>query len=399
MNLIKLKLVRLVSITFLMLMACSDNSDISADKSESDLPPSIGAPDRAENQIIRLSEDQIKSLDIQTVDLKADNFTYDISIPGVAFPAPDRISLVSAPINGRIVSLSAHEGEFVHKGELLLELESLEFANFAADYMQATAEKFYQQNQLDRIRLLVEKKISPQRALEKATADFARADAAQKAAHARLLAIGVKQSQIDEWDAGKTDQPRLKIFAPISGIITDHKIDLGQAVTNYEELMTIINLDKILIRGYASPEDGTLINVGDPVEIMLKDYPDQKLQARVTTINPVLDPLNKSISINVLTALNQSWPKPGQNVRLNVKVTTAQPVLSLPLSAIEYEGDLPTVFVQIDVDTYEKRFIKVQKLTGDAVIVDSGLKPGEKVAITQVFSLKALSKFEEYGEE
>ncbi len=387
-----------LSIALLLFFACSDNSDTSAEMSETDLPPSFGHSDQPESQIIKLSEERRKSLDIKTVDLKADNFTYKISIPGVAFPAPDRISLVSAPISGRIVALSAHEGEFVHKGELLIKLESLEFANFAADYLQARAEKLYQQNQLERIQVLVEKKISPQRALDKSTADFARADAAYKAAHARLLAIGVKQSQINEWDAGKTEQPRLKIFAPISGVITEHKIDLGQAVANYEEMMTIINLDKILVRGYASPEDGELINTGDPVDITLKDYPEQKLSARVTTINPVLDPINKSITINVITKLDQSWPKPGQNVRLNVKVTTAQPGLSLPLSAIEYEGDLPTVFVQIKPDTYEKRFIKVRKLTGNAGIIESGIKAGEKVAITQVFSLKALSKFEEYGE-
>ena len=230
-------------------------------------------------------------------------------------------------------------------------------------------------------------------------ADYARASAAEQAAHTRLLSIGVKQTQIDIWDTGKTDQPLLKVYSPINGIVTEHLIDHGQAVSNYEKMLTIINLDKVLIRGYASPEDGSLINPGDLVEITQKDFQDQKLLAKVSTINPVLDPINKSITINVITKSLQKWPRPGQNVRLNIKVTTPQPVISVPLSSIEYEGDLATVFIQLTPNIYEKRYIKVSRLTGTAAIVQSGLNGEEVVAISQVFSLKALSKFEEFGEE
>jgi membrane fusion protein, heavy metal efflux system len=71
----------------------------------------------------------------------------------------------------------------------------------------------------------------------------------------------------------------------------------------------------------------------------------------------------------------------------------------VPLSSIEYEGDLATIFVQLDPNTYEKKYIKVRRLTGEAAIVESGLNGNETIAISQVFSLKALSKFEEFGEE
>jgi cobalt-zinc-cadmium efflux system membrane fusion protein len=164
-------------------------------------------------------------------------------------------------------------------------------------------------------------------------------------------------------------------------------------------MMTIIDLEKVLIKGYASPEDGSLIKPGDPVEITQKDFQDQKLLSVVTTINPALDPINKSITINVITKSLKQWPRPGQNVRLNITVTTSEPVISVPLSSIEYEGDLATIFVQLDPNTYEKKYIKVRRLTGEAAIVESGLNGNETIAISQVFSLKALSKFEEFGEE
>jgi len=35
----------------------------------------------------------------------------------------------------------------------------------------------------------------------------------------------------------------------------------------------------------------------------------------------------------------------------------------------------------------------------ESAIIDSGLSPGEEVAVSQVFSLKALGKFEEFAED
>ena len=388
-----------VLLPLFIFITCSSENSNKQEELADELPPSLQTDVVIEIQRVELSDQQRNTLIIETKQLVADNFSYIVAIPGVVFPAPDYISLVSAPIQGRVVGMYAHEGETVRKGQLLMELESLEFANFVSDYLQARAEKLYQANQLERIKLLVNKKISPERILEKVEADYARASAAEQASHTRLLSIGVKQTQIDIWDTGRTDQPFLKVYAPIYGIITEHLIDHGQAVSNYEKMIKIINLDKVLIKGYASPEDGSLIKPGDPAEITQKDFPDQKLLSNVATINPALDPINKSITINVITKSLKRWPRPGQNVRLNIIVTTPEPVISIPISAIEYEGDLPAVFVQIDQNTYEKRFVRVRRYTGEAAIIESGLKGNEIIAISQVFSLKALSKFAEFGEE
>ena len=383
----------------LLLLGCSQPE---AEKPVTDsevLPPSLRAEQTAvKAQIIRLTEKQAQALRIKTVTIKTDEFSYQLSLPGLAFAAPDRISVISAPISGRVATVFVQEGDAVKRNQLLLELESLEFANLAADYLKAKAEEKYQYSQLKRIEILVKKKISPQRALEKAQADYSRAQAGAKATHARLLAIGIRQKQIDAWDAGRADQPRLRIYAPISGVVTRHLIKLGQAVNEYEEMMTIIDLDKIMIKGYASPEEGTIIQSGDSVVITLKDYPNRKLVSTVRSINPALDPLNKSITVNIIAQTPEQWPKPGQNVRLLIKVQTAEPVVSVPLSAVEYEGDQPTVFVKINEKAFEKRSIRIRKFTSDAAILESGLKAGEQVAVTQVFSLKALGKFAEFAE-
>jgi cobalt-zinc-cadmium efflux system membrane fusion protein len=56
------------------------------------------------------------------------------------------------------------------------------------------------------------------------------------------------------------------------------------------------------------------------------------------------------------------------------------------------------VFVQIAPREYQKRVVEVERMTADRAVIGSGLKPGEKIAVTQVFSLKALERFEQFAD-
>ncbi|KAA3663166.1 MAG: efflux RND transporter periplasmic adaptor subunit [Calditrichaeota bacterium] len=363
------------------------------------VPPSLtGEKAEAETVLIRLTDQQVSQLNVEVMQLEKARFPFTISTPAIAYPAPDRLSQVSTPISGRITSLKVQEGKHVKKGDLLCEIESLEFADLAARFLETHAEYEYLKSRVDRISVLVQKKISPQSALDKANSDLARARVQRLAAHARLLAMGIRQKQIDTWLAGVVEEPRLRVEAPISGVITEQLISLGEAVDVNEKLMTIIELDKVLVRGFVSPEEGTLIHAGDSLYVSQKNFPQLILPATVTTINPALDPINKSITVNAIVPTQDNWPRPGQNVRLEIKVITPVPVLAVPGKSIEYEGESAVVFVQKDSKTFEKRFVVVSDILGDWALIQSGLQEGESVAVSQVFSLKALSKFEEFAE-
>ncbi len=390
----------LVMLGGLVFFSCSNETVPAAVEENIALPPSLtGQKAAPKHQLVKLGEQQAQELNIQTVIVQKDNFSYPVAVPGVVLPAPDRISVISAPINGLVIALHAHEGENVRKGEALLELESLEFANLVADYLQAMAEETYQKSQLERMQVLVEKKIRSRRDLEKAQTDRSRANVATRAAYARLLAVGVTEAQIDSWQTGNEKHAHLKILSPIDGVITEHLIDMGQAVTAYQQMATVVNTDKVLIKGFVAPEDGSILKPGDRVAISLREFPQRMLEAQIHTIVPTLDEVNKSITVNVLVNTPQHWPRPGQNVQLNIFAQIPEAVLTVPLTAVEYEGEQAAVFVKQDEFIYEKRFIDVRKITGQSVIVESGLQGGEEVAVSQVFSLKALGKYGEFAEE
>jgi cobalt-zinc-cadmium efflux system membrane fusion protein len=83
---------------------------------------------------------------------------------------------------------------------------------------------------------------------------------------------------------------------------------------------------------------------------------------------------------------------------MQVEVSTSTPLIFVPLKAVQYEGDEAAVFVKIDDNNYEKTIIHVDRIAGEYAILKSGLEVDNEIAVTQVFALKALSKYGEFAE-
>ncbi len=350
-------------------------------------------------RVIELTDKQVEQLDIKTIIVKPSKDNYVILAPGFVFTAPKGMYVVSAPVDGRVVNFSAYEGESVSKGEVIMEIESLEYGTLVADYLQAKAEETYNKNRFDRIKILVEKKISSQDDLDKANADFLHSQAKTKAAYAKLLTIGVSTQEIENFEKSKIINPRLKIISPIDGIIDNpQKIELGQAVKAYDNLISIIDNKEVLINGYINPEDATNLKIGDKVLVYKKDRANQAIESVISSINPTLDKENKSIVVNIIAKTKNGWPKPGENVKLDIIFRNVLPTISIPTSAVVYEGDNAIVFVRKSKNKFAIRNIKISKFYGDKLIVSDGLNENDEIAITQLFSLKALSRYEQFAE-
>jgi cobalt-zinc-cadmium efflux system membrane fusion protein len=385
---------------FSLLNACTGGGGTETSENVG-LPPSISEDQQSQITIVRLTGTQAEDLHVQTYRVRNERITYPMTVPGTVIAAPEHIAVISTPLNGRITKIFAHEGESVNRGDPLLEMESLEFAELAASYLESQAERNYLEQQVERLRSLVEQRISPQSTLDRANADLSRANTRVRAAIARLRAVGISDQQLEEWGEVEEDESAvLTMYATIDGKINQHLIDLGQAVNANDMLLDIVDNSHVLARGYVAPKDISNLEIGARAVISQRD--DQGLvsvESQITTIQPGLDPENKSIIVNSLVETQNGWPVIGQSVRIIYDATTPSEVISIPLDAVQYEGQTARVFVKRDDLTFESRPINILRTLSESVIVSSGLSAGEEVAVTQVFSLKALGKFEEFAEE
>lgn len=392
----------LILLSLLFLGSCSSDTSPEGTTTDPGTPPSLSEKGTQE-QVVRLTEQQVEDLNIKVYAVEKDQINFSINAPGQVFAAPERISVVSSPINGRVSKIYAHEGDRVQKGDPLLTLESLEFANLVGDYLEATAEVTYQEQQVERLKVLTEEKISPERTLQRSQADLRRAMTKQSASLARLRAVGITNNEVQNWDPFTSDpKSELTIHAPISGVLNQHLIDLGESVNSYDKLLDIIDNTEVLVKGFVSAADAPFVREGTPVVITEKtegSTPQKKrIESTVGSVNPALDEANKSIVLNSIVPTQNNWPIVGQSVRMNYAAQPSDSSFTIPLSAIQFEQQDAAVFVQRSPREYVKRIVEVERMTNDRAVIGSGLKPGEKIAVSQVFSLKALERFEQFAD-
>ena len=363
-----------------------------------EVPPSLQS--KAEKiEIIQLSEVEQKELNIETITINSNQIHYAITAPGVVFPAPEHSGIISTPIDGQISRINKYDGTWVKKGEELFQIQSLEFGNLVSEYLQAHAEEHYQENRLKRLQQLVEETISSTSELERASSEYERALASSRASYSRLKAIGVTDKEIEAFTNAAKIDPVLKIHSPIEGYIEKNFVELGQSVNALEDLSRILDTREVLIKAYLSPDDARLIKAGDSVSVSKRENQENMLSTYVTSINPGLDEENRSVVANIMASSQNGWPKPGENVRLEISTSSHTEIFAIPLNALSYDGNQPIVFVKKSAGKYEKRKIEISDIRDQFVFVFKGLDDDEEIAISNIFSLKALSRFDIISEE
>lgn len=364
---------------------------------ESELPPSL-REESPTGQMVQLTEKQGTDLTIETMVIHGAKAKYTLQAPAVAFPAPAHASLISTPINGQINRIFKYEGNTVRKGEILFQIQSIEFGNLVSDYLQAYAEERFQRSRQNRIRQLVEETISAASELEQAVSEYERASAILRASYSRLRAIGVSDEEISQFTNGETITPLLNVHAPISGIVETVFVELGESVNALEDLSRLLDNSTVLIRGYVSPDDARHIQRGDSVRVWNQGR-QSFLPATIESVNPGMDPTNRSVVANIIIETINGWPKPGENLQLDVTTAVEVDVITIPIDAITYDGNQAVVFVKKNQRNYEKRNVNIAEIRDRQVIVQAGLAEGEEIAVSKVFSLKAISRYDIMAEE
>lgn len=378
--------------------SCANKTETTTtSKSGADTPPSVSGV-KPEN-LVRLTEQERAELKIQTSPVTSSFQKFTVAAPGVVFPAPDHISIISTPIDGRVSKIFVHEGQPVRMGQDLFSIESLEFGNMVSEFLQAVSEETFQTSRLQRLEQLVEQTISSKSELERARSDFQRAKTSVIAAVSKLKAIGVSDKEINSFRTAESIDPTLKIQSPINGILDQRSVELGQSVNALQNLARVLDMSHVLVRGYVSPEDARYISAGDSVRLSRRQNEPAFMQAVVTSVNPGLDENNRSVIVNVIMPTKDNWPKPGENLHLSIETASNTEVVTVPMEALTYEGNDPVVFVKAGDSAFEKRKIDIQELRDKFAVVRSGLQKGEILAVSQIFSLKALSRFDKISEE
>ena len=211
------------------------------------------------------------------------------------------------------------------------------------------------------------------------------------AARRRLQLWDLSEDQIQQ--VIRTGQPirSITVLAPMNGFVTERKAFPNQKVTPDSDLYTLTDLSHVWIVADVFESDITSIRVGDPAYVMFANASAPSVAAKVSYIQPQVDPMTRTLKVR-LDANN-----PGLRMKpemfVNVELAAATPAkMTVPAEAVLDTGDRQTVFVDLGDGYLEPRQVILSDRFGDRVAITSGLKPGERVVASGTFLIDSESQ-------
>lgn len=304
---------------------------------------------------------------------------------------------VGTQVTGIISELYADYNSIVKKGELIAEIEKtlleseLKSANANMESARLTYE--YNKKNFERDRALHERQLISDYEFETSRKDY------------QVSKNAYEKSQADRVRAAK-NLNYAEIYSPIDGIVISREVEVGQTVVssmNVANLYVIADLENMRVIADVDEADIGQVKVGQEAKFTVSAYPDDVFTGTVTEVR-----LNPTTTNNVVTyevvvdAHNQDMKLiPGLTAEITIYTLSEKNVLIVPQKALHFtpheypdSPGLPKfkdageatpgtrrVWV-LDGDNLVATDITVGEASGSNVVVTSGLKDGETVAVS-----------------
>lgn len=192
-------------------------------------------------------------------------------------------------------------------------------------------------------------------------------------------------------------QSVLPVFADQEGVVLKRRIAVGDYVREGAVLFDLANLSRLWLLFDAYEEDLAHIRIGDAVTYTVPALPGRSFQARITYIDPVIQPQTRTASLRAEVLNPQGLLKPEMFVRGNIRSGSEvqKEKLSVPKTAVLWTGKRSVVYREIPdamVPSYEFQEIILGEATGDRYIVEEGLAPGDRIVVNGAFVIDAAAQ-------
>lgn len=331
---------------------------------------------------------------------------------------------IKAKASGIIQKLPVNVGDFVHKGQVICELDqndlipalhqqeaALHFAQASLKSAQADYERYkvdatgpdvpFLKRDAERAAKMFTDGLIAQNARDDAEKNYAMAVQKQESAKANLgsaaAAINKAEASLEQQQAAlsaaQENLANATIVSPIDGVVLSRDSEVGDAVSSILLLgssatliMTVGDLNEVYIKGKVDESDIGKVYLNQTARITVESFKDQRFPGRVTKISPMGAEKDNVTTFEVRVSISNEKHilKAQMTANAEIILDEHKGVLAIPEGAVTFNKDKSTA-VAIPDATNEKGMRKVPITTGISngakTEIVKGLSEGQEVIL------------------
>lgn len=227
-----------------------------------------------------------------------------------------RRATMDAQVEGVVVSVPVREDDAVTRGELLLQIDTTEYA---LDVAQAQANLLKAQADYQKT-VLFDNQIQ---------------DTAVRNERARIARTtsGLDQAQVT-LRQNEIQLEQTEVRAPFAGRVANIEVVDGQHVAAGAELMTVVDLDPIKVEVQVLEAELGELREGRRARMTFAAYPNERFVGTIQSINPVVDPDTRTGRVTVVLRNPDGRIKPGMYADVSLDAEALPNRILVPRSAI-----------------------------------------------------------------
>src|SRR4051812_41307813 len=302
---------------------------------------------------------------------------------------------IKSRVDGQIMKVNAREGQEVHEGESLIEIDSRPY--------QVQIEQLQAQLSRDQAQLR-DAKLN----LERYTALIPSGSIAQQQVDTQKALVdqleGTVRNDQAQIDSAKLNIAYCHITAPFSGRIGLRQVDPGNIVhaSDANPMLVLTQLHPIAVI-FTLPEDvlqkvarqmqrGTL-----EVDAFSRDDQTKIATGKLVTIDNQIDPTTGTAKLKAVFDNKESTLWPNQFVNADLLLETRKNSIVVPTAAILRGPQGAYVYTVNPDKTVQDKPVSISLTQGDVTVVADGLNPGETVVTDGQDKLQRGSHIEPRG--